>query len=341
MASARPWSTRSGRPASTASRTWSSRRSSRSGRPFTSSATPVSSATAQHLLEVERVRRPVVDQAPRRVAEAARGRMPHRLDDPRGQLPPPRALPGVQRDLDPVELGEDVVGEVERPVREDVALDPAQDAERRERVVRGRDLLALAPHRVGVEPRDDPHCRVWSQIARYSYPRARGGLGHLEHRGLPVGPGRVHVEVAAHVLEARRAGGESGADGASRSSGGIGAMPSAAKSAFSSARPGSGSSGRTSASGPVARKSSVPNRPGGAATTSTGTPSTVTPTARSGSVSTTATTCGSAREPVEHGVRLGRRHDGEPLGASRQRRGRRPPRRRGFRDPDPPAPRPG
>jgi hypothetical protein len=49
----------------------------------------------------------------------------------------------MHRCLDPVELGEDVVGKVERAVVQDVALRPAQDAERRELAVRPLDLLTL------------------------------------------------------------------------------------------------------------------------------------------------------------------------------------------------------
>jgi hypothetical protein len=72
----------------------------------------------------------------------------------------------VHAGLHPVELGEDVVGQVEPAVGQDVALDPAQDAERRQALVRGRDLLGLAADVVGVSPRTAPTAGVWSQIAR-------------------------------------------------------------------------------------------------------------------------------------------------------------------------------
>ena len=60
----------------------------------------------------------------------------------------------MERELHPLQLGEDVVGRVERAVPADIALEPAQDAERREQLVRGSDLLALAPKHVRVETRE-------------------------------------------------------------------------------------------------------------------------------------------------------------------------------------------
>ena len=98
----------------------------------------------EHALEVERVLRPAVDEPARRMAEAAHVRVAQRLLDALRHLPPRHPLPAVHARLHPVELGEHVVGEVEPPVGEDVALDPAQDAERRQHLVRGRDLLGLA-----------------------------------------------------------------------------------------------------------------------------------------------------------------------------------------------------
>ena len=51
-------------------------------------------------------------------------------DDACRELAGVGTLTGVERDLDPVELGEDVVREVETAVGEDVAFDSAQDPER-------------------------------------------------------------------------------------------------------------------------------------------------------------------------------------------------------------------
>ena len=78
------------------------------------------------------------------MAEAADVRVAERLLDARGHLAPRHPLAAVDARLHPVELGEHVVGQVEPAVGQDVALDPAQDAERRERLVRRRDLLGLA-----------------------------------------------------------------------------------------------------------------------------------------------------------------------------------------------------
>ena len=122
----------------------------------------------EHALEVEGVLRPAADEPAGRVAEAAHVRVAQRLLDALGHLAPRHALAAVDARLHPVELGEDVVGQVEPAVGEDVALDPAQDAERRQHLVRGRDLLGLAADVVGVSPRTAPTAGVWSQIARYS-----------------------------------------------------------------------------------------------------------------------------------------------------------------------------
>ena len=84
----------------------------------------------------------MADQPAGRMAEAAHRRVSHRLGHARSQLLARRALAGMQRELHPLELGEHVVGRVERAVGADVALDAAQHPERRELLVRGRDLLA-------------------------------------------------------------------------------------------------------------------------------------------------------------------------------------------------------
>ena len=95
-------------------------------------------------VEVECVLGAVPDEPALRMAQAAHRRVAHRLRHLRRQLRARRALARVQAQLHPVELGEDVVREVERAVGTDVALGAAQHAERRERLVRGSDLLPLA-----------------------------------------------------------------------------------------------------------------------------------------------------------------------------------------------------
>src|SRR6266511_5647447 len=90
-----------------------------------------------------------------------------------------------------------------------------------------------------------------------------------------------------------RSGGGSPRNGFSRSSGGHQGIPSAAYRPSSSGASGSSPRPSTYAREPVARANSVPNRFGSATTTSTGTPSTVTPTARRVSRSRTETIPGS------------------------------------------------
>ncbi len=105
----------------------------------------------------------------------------------------------MQADLHPLELGEDVVGKVERAVREDVALAAAQDPEGPEQLVRSRDLLGLAAQVVRVQPGHDAHVAgVVADRDDLVAERLRGAA-HLDHGGLPVGRGRVDVEIAADV----------------------------------------------------------------------------------------------------------------------------------------------
>jgi hypothetical protein len=65
------------------------------------------------------------------MAEATDVRVPHRLHRPLRQLANGHALASVDARLHPVELGEDIVRQVQRPIPQDVALDTAQDAEGR------------------------------------------------------------------------------------------------------------------------------------------------------------------------------------------------------------------
>jgi hypothetical protein len=112
---------------------------------------------------------------------------------------------------DPVELGQDVVGEVEPPVREDVALDAAQDAERRQRVVGRRDLLGLPADVVGVQARDGADGRRVVADRDVVVAAAARGAAHLLDARASVRPRRVAVQVAADVGrrdERRRLAGE-------------------------------------------------------------------------------------------------------------------------------------
>ena len=223
------------------------------------------------------------------------------LDAP-GHLAPRHPLAAVDARLHPVELGQHVVGEVEPAVGEDVALDPAQDAERRERLVGRGDLLGLAADVVGREPADRADGRRVVADREVLVAAVARRAAHLLHARPAVRPGRVAVQVAADVAPARRARGGSPRNGSSRSSGGHHGSPSARYTASSSGASGSGSSAATYAGAPVARTSAVPKRSGSATTSSTGTPSTVSPTARRSSCSITATICGSAAKRASTGA---------------------------------------
>jgi len=103
----------------------------------------------ENALEVERVLRPAVDEPALGMAEAAHMRVAQRLLDALCHLAPRHPLPAVHARLHPVELGQDVVGKIEPPVGEDVALDPAQHPERRQEFAGSRDLLGLPADVVG------------------------------------------------------------------------------------------------------------------------------------------------------------------------------------------------
>src|SRR5262249_25098391 len=106
-------------------------------------------------LQVEGILGAAVDEATGWVAEAAHGGGVQGLLDAFGHPRTGPPLPAVHTGLDPVELSENVVRQVEPPVGEDVAPDPSQHPERSQLRVRRRDLLALpadvvggqAPHR--------------------------------------------------------------------------------------------------------------------------------------------------------------------------------------------------
>ena len=149
--------------------------------------------------EVDGVLRPAVDVPARRMAEAAHVRVAQGLLDALRQLPPRHALAPVDACLYPVEPSEDVVGKVELPVGEDVALDPAQDAKRRQQFVRGRDLLGLAPDVVGSEAADGAHGGRVVADRQVVIAALLSGATHLLDARPPVRPSRVAVEVAADL----------------------------------------------------------------------------------------------------------------------------------------------
>ena len=171
-------------------------------------------------LEVERVLGAAADEPARRVAEAAHVRVAQRLLDALGHLASRHPLAAVHARLHPVELGEHVVGEVEPAVGEDVALDPAQDAERREQLVGGGDLLGLAADVVGGEPADGADGRRVVADREVLVAALAGGAAHLLDARAAVRPRRVAVQVAADVASSSTSAGGSPRNGSSRSSGG-------------------------------------------------------------------------------------------------------------------------
>ena len=133
---------------------------------------------------------------------------PQRLLDARGHLAPRHPLAAVHARLDPVELGQHVVGQVEPAVGQDVALDPAQHAERRQPRVGGGDLLALAADFVGGQPADGTDGRRVVADREVLVAALDRGARHLLDAGRPIGVVGVAVHRAAHVVLADQGLGE-------------------------------------------------------------------------------------------------------------------------------------
>ena len=118
---------------------------------------------------------------------------------------------------------------------------------------------------------------VWSQIAMYSYPRARAASPISSTLAFP----SDHVVCTCRsprISSRETSSGTSDVGTPSRSSGGTNGRPRRSKTPASSGASGSGSSAATHSGEPVARTSAVPNASGDATCSSTGMPSTVTPT---------------------------------------------------------------
>ena len=154
---------------------------------------------ARHdLLDVDVGPRTLVELAARQVADAVDVRVVDRGEQALGRAPVERC---VERGDDPVELGEELVGDVDGPVGADVGLDAAQHPERLDA---GVDLLDLLPLRL-----HPPLAQVVRVVGQRQEPVAErtGGVRHLLDRRLPVGrPGRVAVELTHEVrhLDERR-----------------------------------------------------------------------------------------------------------------------------------------
>ena len=192
-------------PAARARRTCVPERSSRSGRPFTSSATPVSSATSKTWSRSRafsgrwlRIRPSGCERHESAVVVAAcrMASTTRAVSSAAGARWPAWRLICTHSSS-----REDVVRKVERAVGEDVALAPAEDPERRELLVRDGDLLGLAPQPVGVEALDDADGLRVVADRDVLVAEVASCEPELEHRGLSVRGRRMHVEVAANVRE--------------------------------------------------------------------------------------------------------------------------------------------
>ena len=153
-----------------------------------------------HPLEVERVRRPEVDDPAFRMAQATDRRMAHRLGYPCGYLGSLRPLARMKTELHPVELVEHVVREVEASISAYVAFDSA------EMCIGATCSLPARSRRPGVgvvgrETADRTDARGVVADGDVGIAAAMSGLRHLAHGGASIRPGRVHVEVAPNVTQ--------------------------------------------------------------------------------------------------------------------------------------------
>jgi hypothetical protein len=101
--------------------------------------------------------------------------------------------------LYPVELREDVVRKIEPPIRQDVALDAAQDAEGGKQLVRLRDLLALAADVVRAEPADRSHGGSVIADREVVVAAFECGAAHFLDTRPSIRPRRVAMEVSLDV----------------------------------------------------------------------------------------------------------------------------------------------
>ena len=161
---------------------------------------PVLERDGEHALEVERVLGPAGDEPARRMAEAAHVGIAQRRQDTLRHLGLRHPLSAVDARLHPVELGQDVVGKIEPAVGQDVAFDPAQDAEGREDLVGRRDLLGLPADVVGGEPADGADGGRVVADRDVLVAALDGGAPHLLDARPSVGPRGVAMQVAANAI---------------------------------------------------------------------------------------------------------------------------------------------
>ena len=196
-------------PASTACRSSRFGGSSRSGREFTSTATPASTQAAKTTSgsnsDSGRFRAPVTIrpvQCPSTSVCGLRTAATIRAVISAARHPQHRVH---ARDHE-VELGQQLRLLVQRAVVEDVHLDPGEDPERRQLLVQQRDLDQLGAQPLRGQPvRDRQPGRVIGQH-HVLVAEVAGGLRHLPDRRATVGPVRMGVAVAAQRLPQRHAG---------------------------------------------------------------------------------------------------------------------------------------
>src|SRR5215213_8508583 len=101
----------------------------------------------------------MVDDAPSRMAETAHRRMLHGVRDLPGQVLPAVSLAGMEAQLNPVQLTEDVVGKVELAILPNVHLGASENEKWGNLLVDCSDFFTLPPERVRVEAGNHSHVR--------------------------------------------------------------------------------------------------------------------------------------------------------------------------------------
>ena len=172
-------------------------------------------------LEVERVLRAVVDQPPVRVREAA---TPPGAASPRrhasGQLGArPAAGPRGALSCTQSSSASTSSGRSSEPSGRMSHSIPRSTRNGASRSFASAISSPCRRRRVGVEPGHDADVRRVVADREVLVPERDRGLAHLQHARLAVRPRRVHVQVAAHVVELEQAAAAS-RGGRSRSSGG-------------------------------------------------------------------------------------------------------------------------
>ncbi len=105
---------------------------------------------------------------------------------------------------DDVELGQKILVLVQRPVLEDVDLNAAQDAERRQLFVQLLDDVELRPQPLGVEAVGNGQPRAVIGQGPVGVAQLPRRLGHFTDRAATVRPVRVAVAVTLQLVEQLR-----------------------------------------------------------------------------------------------------------------------------------------